>query len=135
MSSGLVQEERKRLARIRRGMPLLWVFVGLLAVGTILKCVRLAQIAAAHGVDVNRAWATVSMRAPERLTRSFAGYEVVMVDYAISALVYGSAFVLAVVTLTLRTGALRRQLTLLDYTEELERRVMSADDGTVPGDP
>src|SRR5688572_27884428 len=114
MSSRLVEDGRKQVANIRRAMPLLWIFVGLLAVGTILKCLRLAQIAAAHGVDANRVWAMLAMRTPERLSRSFAGHEVVIMDYAFSALVYGSAFLLAIVTVALRAGVLRRQLALLD---------------------
>ena len=122
MTSHLVEIERKRFSIVQRAIPLVGVVTALLAFGMLLKVLRVVQVAHAHDVSARHAWALLSMNNAERVGRSFDGYEVVLIDYTTSALVYGSASLLLGLSVVLRARALRRQAAILDYLAELERK-------------
>jgi len=84
---------------------------------------RALQVAAMVGLSSQQVFELLWANNSVRMTKTFPGYAMVLVDLAISAAMYIITFCLAVLMLALRAAALRRQVVILRYAEELEKQI------------
>jgi len=121
MPSLLINAELARVARVRRAMPFFWGLVVLWGVSAALKTCRVVQMALAFGLSRQEAIELITMSNSSRITKSFPRYAMVFHDLATSSFGYAMAFCVGVFVLILGAAALRRQIAILQYAQELEQ--------------
>jgi len=81
----------------------------------LFKTYCVFRIAAAYHLSGSQIWNLVTMRNSDRLLRSFAGYEVVLLDYAVSAAAELAGCAVIGVVLATQRGGRRRQSAIVDH--------------------
>ncbi len=112
-----IDVEQRRLARVRRAMPVIWGVVAFFGVIAARKVWLASRIAEAFSINFDTAIALVLMRSTERLSRSFEGYEVVFLDYVTAAFVETCVFAMGVVMLVLLAPIRRRQAAVCSHAK------------------
>jgi hypothetical protein len=117
MSQDIMDQANReqRLERARRARAIVLLFVGLLALSGLFEAYCIFRIARAHDVSVSTIWNLATMRNTERLLRSFAGYEVVLLDYLASAVCELGACAIVALVLAIQRGPTRRQSAIVAH--------------------